>query len=108
ERRTEPWPDGGKSFSISTHANDLASFIKALNAGPVHLVGWSHGGLVAVAATLSDPSLVRSLILYEASIMSVLPSESPEGKLAREDRAKMAGPYCYCSDGPFIRAAKLL
>jgi len=61
-----------------------------------------------VAATLSDPSLVRSLILYEASIMSVLPSESPEGKLAREDRAKMAGPYCYCSDGPFIRAAKLL
>ena len=86
---TEPWPDEGKNFSIATHADDLAKFITSLNAGPVHLVGWSHGGLVSVTAALSDPSLVRSLILYEASVISVLPAESSEGKIAREDRAKM-------------------
>src|SRR5689334_10086664 len=85
---TEPWPDTGNNFSIANHADDLAKFITSLNAGPVHLVGWSHGGLVAMTAAVSDPSLVRRLILYEASVISVLPAESPEGKIAREDRAK--------------------
>jgi len=106
---TKPWPDEGKNFSIATHADDLAKFITALNAGPVHLVGWSHGGLVAVTAALSDPSLVRSLILYEASVISVLPPESPEGKIAREDRAKMIGPsVAVAKAGDFTKAAKLL
>jgi pimeloyl-ACP methyl ester carboxylesterase len=104
----EPWPDEGKNFSISTHADDLAKFITALNAGPVHLVGWSHGGAVAATAAVGV-SLVRSLILYEATIISVLPAESPEGKIAREDRAKMAGPYiAVAKAGDFTKAAKLL
>ena len=106
---TKPWPDEGKNFSIATHADDLAKFIAAFNAGPVHLVGWSHGGLVAATAAVSDPSLVRSLILYEAGIISVLPAETREGKIAREDRAKMAGPYIAAAQaGDFTTAAKLL
>jgi pimeloyl-ACP methyl ester carboxylesterase len=106
---TKPWPDEGTNFSIATHADDLAKFITSLNAGPVHLVGWSHGGLVAVIAALSDPSLLRSLILYEAIIISVLPAESPEGKIAREDRARMAGPYiAMAKAGDFTKAAKSL
>ena len=41
--------------------------------------------------------------------MSVLPAGSPEGKLAREDRAKMAAPYiAIAKAGDFIGAAKLL
>jgi pimeloyl-ACP methyl ester carboxylesterase len=107
---TEPWPDEGKNYSIATHADDLAKFITALNAGPVHLVGWSHGGVVAVTAAISDPSLVRSLILYEAGMVSVLPAESPEGKIAREDRARMFGPVVAVASetGDFVKAAKLL
>jgi pimeloyl-ACP methyl ester carboxylesterase len=106
---TKSWPDDGKNFSIATHADDLAKFITLLNAGPVHLVGWSHGGVVAATAAISDQSLVRSLILYEASMISVLPAGSPEGKIAREDLAKMAGPYvAVARAGDFLRAAKLL
>ena len=107
---TEPWPDEGKNFSIATHADDLAKFITSLNAGPVHLIGWSHGGVVAATAAISDPSLVRSLILYEAFVLSVLPAESPEGKIAREDRARMFGPVGAAASetGDFIKAAKLL
>ena len=107
---TEPWPDEGKNYSIATHADDLAKFITSLNAGPVHLIGWSHGGVVAVTAAISDPSLVRSLILYEAFVLSVLPAESPEGKIAREDRARMFGPVVAAASetGDFIKAAKLL
>jgi pimeloyl-ACP methyl ester carboxylesterase len=107
---TEPWRDEGKNYSIATHADDLAKFITSLNAGPVHLVGWSHGGLVAVTAAVRDPSLVRSLILYEANVISVLPAESPEGKIVREDRARMFGPVVAAASetGDFIKAAKLL
>jgi len=107
---TKPWPDEGKNYSITTHADDLCKFITSLNAGPVHLVGWSHGGVVAVTAALSDPSLVRSLILYEAGLVSVLPADSPEGKIAREDRAKMFGPIGATASEPggLVKAAKLL
>ena len=89
---TGPWKDDGKGFSVATHADDLAKFITSLNTGPVHLVGWSYGGLVATTAAIANPSLVRTLILYEASVGSVLPADSPEGKAAREDRIKMFGP----------------
>jgi pimeloyl-ACP methyl ester carboxylesterase len=107
---TKPWPDEGKNYSIATHADDLAKFITSLNAGPVHLVGWSHGGVVAATAAISDSSLVRSPMLYEASVLSVLPAESPEGKIAREDRARMFGPVVAAASetGDFIKAAKLL
>src|SRR2546423_328616 len=73
---TEPWPDDGKNFSIPTLADDLATFITSFNAGPVHLVSWSFGGLVAMQAAVKNPSLVRSLILYEPNVISVLPSAS--------------------------------
>src|SRR5690349_10491150 len=106
---TEPWPDEGKNYSIATHADDLAKFIISLNDGPVHVVGWSHGGVVSLSAAVSDPSLVRSLILYEAGVISLLPAESPEGKMAREDRASMFGPVgVAASTGDFVEAAKLL
>jgi pimeloyl-ACP methyl ester carboxylesterase len=106
---TEPWPDTGNNFSIATHADDLAKFITSLNAGPVDLVGWSHGGLVAMTAAVSDPSLIRRLILYEASVISVLPAESPEGQIAREDRAKTFGPGIDAAKaGDFTKAARLL
>jgi pimeloyl-ACP methyl ester carboxylesterase len=105
----EPWPDDGKNYSVATLADDLTKFIKALDAGPVHLVGWSYGGLVAVAAAINDPSSVRSLILYEASVISVLPAESAEAKMAREDRAKMFAPFVAAAKaGDFVKAAKSL
>lgn len=88
---TGPWPDDGKHFSIATHARDLAKFISALNAGPVHLVGYSYGGAVAATAAIENPSLVRSLIMYEPALISVLPADSEDGKAAREDRVKFAG-----------------
>jgi pimeloyl-ACP methyl ester carboxylesterase len=95
---------------IEKRTDDLAKFITSFNAGPVHLIGWSHGGVVAATAAISDPSLVRSLILYEAGVLSVLPAESPEGKIVREDRARMFGPVVAAASetGDFIKAAKLL
>ena len=57
---TGPWPDDGKNLSVATLADDLAKFIATLNAGPVHLVGWSYGGQVAATAAVKNPTLVRA------------------------------------------------
>ena len=106
---TQPWPDEGKGFSVATLADDLAKFITSLNVGPVHLLGWSYGGLVATPAALKNPSLVRSLILYEPSIISVLPPDSTEGRAAREDQSKMFAPAIAANKGgDAVQAAKLL
>ena len=87
---TAAWPDDGRNFSASTHADDLAKLIRGLNLGPVHLVTRSYGGLVATKMALENQSLVRSLTLHEPALLSVLPAESEEGKAARIDRAKHA------------------
>jgi pimeloyl-ACP methyl ester carboxylesterase len=76
---TAPWPDDGKQYSAATHAADLAAFISALKAGPVHLVGLSYGGTLAAMVALKEPSLIKTLTLAEPGIFSLL-AESPEGK----------------------------
>jgi pimeloyl-ACP methyl ester carboxylesterase len=106
---TAAWKDDGKEFSVVTHADDLAKFIAAINAGPVHLVGWSYGGVVATNAAVKDPSLVRSLTVYEPTLSSVLPAESEKGKAAREDLGKILGPAIAASKaGDAIQAARLM
>jgi pimeloyl-ACP methyl ester carboxylesterase len=84
------WTGDGKEYSTVTHADDLAKFITLLNAGPVHLVGRSGGGAVAMVAALKNPALVRTLTMHEPGALFVLPAESAERKAAREDNAKWA------------------
>jgi pimeloyl-ACP methyl ester carboxylesterase len=106
---TSPWNDDGKEFSVATFADDLAKFITSLNAGSVHLVGWSFGGHVAITAAVKNPSLVRTLVLYEASMISVLPADTAEGKAAREDRGRIFAPAAAASKaGDPIKATRLL
>jgi pimeloyl-ACP methyl ester carboxylesterase len=103
------WKDDGKQFGVATHASDLAKLITALNTGPVHLVGWSYGGAVATEAALKNPSLVRSLILYEPAVWEVLSANSPEEKEALEDRSKIFGPAVAANNaGNAVQATRLL
>jgi pimeloyl-ACP methyl ester carboxylesterase len=103
------WKDNGTEFSVATHADDLAKLIVALDAGPVHLVGTSYGGLVATTAAVKSPSLVRSLILYEPALVSVLPESSEDGKAARKDRAEFIAPVISALNaGGAIQAARLM
>jgi pimeloyl-ACP methyl ester carboxylesterase len=86
------WKDDGKEYSAATHADDLAKFITSLNSGSVHLVGRSGGSALAMNVTLKNPALVRTLTVHEPALMSVLPTDSEEGKAARENQAKISAP----------------
>lgn len=59
--------DSTSAFS-KVHVNDLISFIRSLKAGPVHLVGHSAGGWIALQASLQQPELVKTLILGEPAV----------------------------------------
>jgi pimeloyl-ACP methyl ester carboxylesterase len=88
---TDPWPDNGANFSAATHAADLGQLIRSLGAGPVHLVSWSYGGLVATMAALEHPELVRTLTHYEPAIQSLI-AGTPEGQAALAERATLLAP----------------
>ena len=76
----EPWNGKGDDFSIKIQADDLGVFIERLGAGPVHLVGWSRGGSVALGAANARPDLVKKLVLMEPVISSLLPQPNATGK----------------------------
>jgi pimeloyl-ACP methyl ester carboxylesterase len=88
--------------------DDLAKFITSLNAGPVYLVGRSGGGGLAMRVAVKNPALVRTLIVHEPALMSVLSEDSEEGKAARSDQAKVSSAAMAANKaGDSIQAVRL-
>ena len=95
-------------------AADVARVCRDVPAGPVHLVGHSHGGAVAIKAALSGRLDVRSVTVYEPSLFAFLdvPEASPKvvGKAIAslfhagraEDAARLYVDY-WTSPGEFQR-----
>jgi pimeloyl-ACP methyl ester carboxylesterase len=52
-------------FGWKTHVAELAEFIVAMDLGPVHLVGHSRGGCVALHVAREYPRLVKTLTLAD-------------------------------------------
>ena len=46
---------------------DVAALLTALDAGPVHIVGLSDGGIVGLLLAIEHPELVRSLVTWAAN-----------------------------------------
>jgi 3-oxoadipate enol-lactonase len=65
-------PDGGFS-----HVEDLTAVLAATTDAPVHLVGASMGGRVALDLALDSPDLVRSLVLLGAVVSGFDPDVEP-------------------------------
>ncbi|MFJ6378620.1 alpha/beta fold hydrolase [Kitasatospora sp. NPDC092039] len=59
---TEPLPVDA-TRGLRDHSEDLLSYLRTLDLGPVHLVGWSMGGGVVLQLLRDHPDLVRSLTL---------------------------------------------
>src|SRR5215212_3733808 len=77
-------PPAGDAYSAALHAADLAAFIESLHADAVHIVASSYGGVVALIAARDRPALIRTLVLTEPAMFSLLP---PDSEPAREAAA---------------------
>ena len=63
------WPDGG----VPQHADDAADLLRALDAVPATVIGFSSGGVVALALAERHPDLVDRVIAWEPALISALP-----------------------------------
>ncbi len=73
--------------SVATQAGDLAAIIQTLGIAPVHLIGHSFGGAVALDVTLRHPALVRTLVLAEPAVSGVLANTPLDEAVSRESQA---------------------
>ncbi len=58
--------------TVEANAADLRGLIEKLGVAPVHLVGHSYGGFVAAHLAAERPDLVRTLVLVEPAIPTLL------------------------------------
>lgn len=75
------WPNepatDDTEYSMTQHVDDLMRLIESVGGGPVHLVGHSYGGFVALLAALRHPEVVRSQVLIEPPVVPLFLSDPP-------------------------------
>jgi pimeloyl-ACP methyl ester carboxylesterase len=69
-------------YTMQLHVEDLTALLDRLQLGPAHIVGSSYGAVVGLSLALERPDLVRSLVLGEASAVSLL-QRTPAGDSLR-------------------------
>jgi pimeloyl-ACP methyl ester carboxylesterase len=85
----------------------VVEFIRALDAGPVHLVGQSYGAYIAICVALRSPERLRSVVLQEPSIQSLV--TGPNAAAIHEERQRDFAPAAAAAkEGRFDVAARLL
>lgn len=65
----ENWPDGG----VEQHADDAAALLQDLGAVPATVLGFSSGGVVALAVAGRHPEAVSEAIAWEPACIGALP-----------------------------------
>jgi pimeloyl-ACP methyl ester carboxylesterase len=77
-----PQRNDNQTYSPKLHAEDLAALLLTLDIAPAHIVGSSFGAYTALQLARDHPQLVRSLVLAEPPIFSLL-TGSEAGDSAR-------------------------
>ena len=72
----EAWPLGGAT-SLDAEARRVAPWLGSKDGAPLHLVGHSYGGAVALQLALTWPERVASLTLYEPVRFALLRETDP-------------------------------
>jgi pimeloyl-ACP methyl ester carboxylesterase len=71
----------GKPAPAATYGadqgDDMVALIRALDAGPATILGWSSGAIYALHATLKHPDCVKRLILFEPPLYAIRYMDMP-------------------------------
>jgi len=78
-------PDPDEPLDLDAYADAAAAVIVEHADGPVHVLGVSWGGVIAVRLALRHPDLVRSLVLADSSRGSGQGEEQAAAMRARAD-----------------------
>jgi pimeloyl-ACP methyl ester carboxylesterase len=63
------WPEAG----VEGHVSDAADLLHHLDAAPATVLGFSSGGVLALALAAQRPEVVREAIAWEPAALGVLP-----------------------------------
>ncbi len=77
-----PRVEDNQAYSPQLHAEDLAALVLTLDIAPAHIVGSDYGAYTGLQLVRDHPQLVRSLVLAEPPIFSLL-TGSEAGDSAR-------------------------
>jgi pimeloyl-ACP methyl ester carboxylesterase len=76
-------------FAGAECADDMAAIVNALGLGPVIVVGYSFGGLIAQLFVQRHPALVAGLVLCASACSFQVPTEQPGVRLAERAARRM-------------------
>jgi pimeloyl-ACP methyl ester carboxylesterase len=94
--------------TLDAHVRDLVALIDELRTGPVHVVGNSQGGYIALRLLLEHPDAVRSAVVGEPGLVTPL-ADGDEGATYVAERAlKMATVHALVDAGETQSGARLL
>ena len=79
-------PAADFAFTLEAHAQVLAEYLDGLDGEPVHLVGNSMGGAIALLTAARRPELVRTLTL----ISPAMPDRRPDPRRLSDPRLALA------------------
>ena len=100
----QPWP-ADRAVSLGDEVA-LLEPVFATAGDPFVLVGHSYGASVALMAALAKPRRVRALVLYEATLFSLLEQEAPGGEAADGIRQAAADAAKAIDEGDTAAAAR--
>jgi pimeloyl-ACP methyl ester carboxylesterase len=75
------YSDPSRRYSIPAFADRLISYLEYADRGPVHLVGNSLGGSIAVRVAGCRPDLIRSLTLISPAMPFLDPRRTAQGRV---------------------------
>lgn len=75
------WPNAttqdDDDYAMLQHVDDLDVLLRQCAPGPVHLIGHSYGAFVCLLLAMRAPDRVRSLVLAEPPVLTLMVSDPP-------------------------------
>jgi len=97
-----------KAFGVADHAADLMRLIESLNRTKVHLVGWSYGADVCLAAAALIPERIASIFAYEPGQSVYFDDADSLARYTQDIKQAFSGAFAASQAGDWALAARQL